>query len=55
MAGEHCVDYGSGWEAMSSIADKIGGTARTLRKASAYFAMTELGSVLPHAPGAGIA
>ncbi|GBQ94105.1 hypothetical protein GLI01_33830 [Gluconacetobacter liquefaciens] len=42
MVGEHRADYGSEWAAMTSIAAKIGCTAETLRKASAYFAMTEL-------------
>ena len=32
MVGEHRADYGSEWEAMSSIASKIGGTAETLRR-----------------------
>ncbi len=32
MVGEHRADYGSEWEAMSSIAAKIGCTAETLRR-----------------------
>jgi len=32
MVGEHRADYGSEWEAMSSIASKIGCTAETLRR-----------------------
>ena len=32
MVGEHRADYGSEWEAMSSIAWKIGCTAETLRR-----------------------
>nr|WP_130754662.1 MULTISPECIES: IS3 family transposase [Sphingobium] len=32
MVGEHRADYGSEWEAMSSIAVKIGCTAETLRR-----------------------
>ena len=32
MVGEHRTDYGSEWEAMTSIAGKIGCTAETLRK-----------------------
>jgi len=32
MVGEHRADYGSVWEAMSSIAAKIGCTAETLRR-----------------------
>ena len=31
MVGEHRADYGSEWEAMTSIASKIGCTAETLR------------------------
>lgn len=32
MVGEHRADYGSEWEAMSSIAAKIGCTVETLRR-----------------------
>ena len=32
MVREHRVDYGSEWEAISSIAEKIGCSAETLRK-----------------------
>ena len=32
MVGEHRADYGSEWEAMYSIAAKIGCTAETLRR-----------------------
>jgi transposase InsO family protein/transposase-like protein len=32
MVGEHRADYGSEWEAMTSIASKIGCTAETLRR-----------------------
>ena len=32
MVGEHCADYGSEWEAMTSIAAKIGCTAETPRR-----------------------
>jgi transposase-like protein len=32
MVGEHRADYGSEWEAMTSIAGKIGCTAETLRR-----------------------
>ena len=32
MVGEHRADYGSEWEAMSSLAAKIGCTAETLRR-----------------------
>ncbi|MGU3662373.1 IS3 family transposase [Novosphingobium olei] len=32
MVGEHRADYGSEWEAMSSIASKIGCTTETLRR-----------------------
>jgi transposase-like protein len=32
MVGEHRADYGSEWEAMTSIAQKIGCTAETLRR-----------------------
>jgi hypothetical protein len=32
MVGEHRADYGSEWEAMNSIASKIGCTAETLRR-----------------------
>ena len=32
MVGEHRADYGLEWEAMSSIASKIGCTAETLRR-----------------------
>ena len=32
MVGEHRADYGSEWEAMTSIAAKIGCTAETLRR-----------------------
>jgi transposase-like protein len=32
MVGEHCADYGSEWEAMTSIASKIGCTTETLRR-----------------------
>ena len=42
MVDEHRADYGSEWAAMTSIAGKIGCTAETLRKASAYFAQAEL-------------
>ena len=32
MVGEHRADYGSEWEAMTSIASKFGCTAETLRR-----------------------
>jgi transposase-like protein len=32
MVGEHRADYGSEWEAITSIASKIGCTAETLRR-----------------------
>ena len=32
MVGEHRADYGSEWEAMTSIAAKFGCTAETLRR-----------------------
>ncbi len=32
MVGEHRADYGSEWEAMTSIASKIGCTTETLRR-----------------------
>ena len=32
MVSEHRADYGSEWEAMTSIASKIGCTAETLRR-----------------------
>ena len=32
MVGEHRADYGSEWEAMTSIAGKIGCTAESLRR-----------------------
>lgn len=32
MVGEHRADYGSEWEAMTSISSKIGCTAETLRR-----------------------
>ncbi|EIZ80094.1 transposase [Novosphingobium sp. Rr 2-17] len=32
MVSEHRADYGSEWEAMTSIAGKIGCTAETLRR-----------------------
>jgi len=32
MVGEHRADYGSEWAAMTSIAGKIGCTAKTLRR-----------------------
>ena len=39
---EHEAEYDSPWAAIGSIAAKIGCTAETLRKASAFFAQAEL-------------